>query len=78
MERDIIRTIHDNIRHVGHFHTVRTDRNELDETLELYDPPIMKTIAGLDYDGCVGQVISPRNRAAGEVSLEAAYRVCDV
>ena len=79
MEGDIIRTIRQNMQHIGHFHTAgNPGRNELDETQELYYPPIMKTIAATDYDGYVGQEFSPRNSADWAKSLEAAYRVCDV
>ena len=49
---DNIRTIRQNVPRIGHFHTAgNPGRNELDETQELYYPPIMKTIAAADYDG---------------------------
>ena len=79
MEGDIIRTVRQNISHIGHFHTAgNPGRNELDETQELYYPPIMKTIASADYDGYVGQEFSPKAGADWAASLEHAYRVCDV
>ena len=79
MEGDIIRTIRQNVQHIGHFHTAgNPGRNELDETQELYYPPIMQTIAATDYAGYVGQEFSPRNSADWSTSLEAAYKVCDV
>jgi hydroxypyruvate isomerase len=78
-EGDIIRTIRQNIQHIGHFHTAgNPGRNELDETQELYYPPICRAIAATDYDGYVGQEFSPRNGETWAASLEAAYRVCDV
>jgi len=79
MEGDVIRTIRDNIQHIGHFHTAgNPGRNELDETQELYYPPILKTIAATDYAGYVGQEFVPREGATWAKSLEQAYLVCDV
>ena len=75
-ERDIIRTIRQEMAHIGHLHTVCTDRNELDETQELYYRPIMRAIAETDYDGYVGQKFGPRNGPDWAVSLEQAYKVC--
>jgi hydroxypyruvate isomerase len=76
---DFIRTIRQNIQHIGHFHTAgNPGRNELDETQELYYPPIMRAIAETDYDGYVGQEFSPKSGADWAKSLEQAYRVCDV
>ena len=66
------------MQHIGHFRTGRTALNELDETQELYYPPIMKTIAASDYDGYVGQEFSPRNGSDWATSLEEAFRVCEV
>ena len=78
MEGDIIRTIRQNVQHVGHFHTVRTDRNDLDGTRELYCPPITRAIAATDYDGYVGLEFSPRIGADWATSLRAAYKFCNV
>ncbi len=79
MEGDIIRTIRQNHSHFGHYHTAGSPgRNELDETQDLYYPPIMRAIAATDYDGYVGQEFSPRNGADWAASLEAAYRICGV
>jgi hydroxypyruvate isomerase len=78
-EGDIIRTIRQNIQHIGHFHTAgNPGRNELDETQELYYPPIMKAIAATDYNGYVGQEFSPRKGENWSAALEQAYRVCDI
>ena len=64
LEGDIIETIRQNHAHFGHYHTAgNPGRNELDETQELYYPPIMKAIAATDYDDYVGQECSPRNSA---------------
>jgi hydroxypyruvate isomerase len=79
MEGDVIRTIRDNIQHIGHFHSAgKPGRNELDETQDLYYPPSMRAIAAPDYNGYVGQEFIPRNGATWAAALEAAYRVCDV
>ena len=51
-------------------------RNELDETQELYYPPIMRAIAATDFNGYVGQELMPKGDAFA--ALEQAYRVCDV
>jgi hydroxypyruvate isomerase len=48
---DVIRTIRDNIAHTGRFHTVRTDRNEPDETQDRCYPPVMRAIAATGQDG---------------------------
>jgi sugar phosphate isomerase/epimerase len=43
MEGDVIRTIRDNIAHIGHFHTAgNPGRNELDEAPELSYPAIAR------------------------------------
>jgi hydroxypyruvate isomerase len=66
MEGDIIRTIRQNIQHIGHFHTAgNPGRNELDESRELYYPPIMQAIAATDNDGYVGQEFSPATARVG-------------
>jgi len=77
MEGDVIRTIKNNIDYIGHFHTAgNPGRHELDETQELYYPAIMSAIAESSYDGYVGQEFSPVKDA--KMSLEAAYKICDV
>src|SRR5213075_431576 len=71
MEGDLIRTIRQNIAHIGHFHTAgNPGRNALDETQKLYYPPIMQAIAATDYDCYVGREFSPRNGADWAQSLE--------
>jgi hydroxypyruvate isomerase len=80
MEGDIIRTIKDNIAHIGHFHTAgNPGRKDLDEEQELYYPPIMRVIAQLQeegkYDGYVAHEFSPKH---GVESLRKAVLLCDV
>ena len=77
MEGDVIRTLRDNIKHIGHFHTAgNPGRHEIDESQELNYPAIMRAIAATNYDGYVGQEFSPVKDAS--ISLEMAYRICDV
>ncbi len=80
MEGDIIRTILDNIEHIGHFHTAgNPGRRDLDEDQELWYPAIMRTIAKLQeegkYDGYVAHEFSPKH---GFDSLRRAVQLCDV
>jgi hydroxypyruvate isomerase len=77
MEGDVIRTIRNNIDHIGHFHTAgNPGRNELDETQELYYPPIMRAIAATNFSGYVGQEFVPLGDPVA--GLEAGYKLCDV
>jgi hydroxypyruvate isomerase len=77
MEGDVIRTIRASMDYIGHFHTAgNPGRNELDETQELYYPPIMRAIAESNYVGYVGQELVPKGDALA--ALEQAYKVCDV
>lgn len=52
MEGDIIRTIEKNHPYYGHYHTAgNPGRHELDDTQELFYPPIARAIADTGYDG---------------------------
>ena len=60
MDGDIIRTIRDNIQHIGHFHTGgNPGRNELDDTQELNWRTIAKAIADLNFQGYVAHEFVP-------------------
>ena len=73
----MIRTLRDNIAHIGHFHTAgNPGRHELDENQELYYPAIMRAIAATDYEGYVGQEFSPVGDPA--TGLQQAFEVCNV
>ena len=77
MEGDLIRTIQDNIDYIGHFHTAgNPGRNDLDEEQEIYYPPIMRAIAGTDYDGYVSHEFLPKGDPFA--AMNAAYATCDV
>jgi hydroxypyruvate isomerase len=51
-------------------------RHEIDDSQELNYPAIMRAIAATGYDGYVGQEFTPVKDAS--ISLELAYRICDV
>ncbi len=77
MEGDIINTIRENIKYIGHFHTGGVPgRNEIDETQELNYPAIMKAIVESGYKGFVAQEFIPKKDPIK--SLEQAIRICDV
>ena len=76
MEGDVIRTIQENIRWIGHFHTAGVPgRYDIDETQELYYPAICKAIAETGYDLYVGHEFVPQ----GDIkeALQKAYELCD-
>ncbi len=77
MEGDLIRTITQNIQHIGHFHTAgNPGRNDMDETQEIYYPAVMRAIADSGYQYYVGHEFAPK----GDVleALQAAFTLCDV
>jgi hydroxypyruvate isomerase len=77
MEGDIIRTIQDNHRYFGHYHTGgNPGRNEIDETQELNYPAIMRAIKATGYQGFVGQEFIPKRDPL--TSLREAIRLCTV
>ncbi|HZT30478.1 MAG TPA: TIM barrel protein [Bryobacteraceae bacterium] len=77
MEGDIIRTIRENIRYIGHFHTGGVPgRHELDNTQELDYRPIAEAIVDLGYTGYFAHEFVPRRDPL--TSLEEAVRLCDV
>jgi len=77
MEGDIIRTIRDYKDYIGHYHTGgNPDRNEIDETQELYYPAIMRAIADSGFKGYVAHEFIPKRDPIE--SLAYAVRICDV
>jgi len=77
MEGDIIRTIQQNFKYFGHFHTAgNPGRHEFDETQELYYPPICKAIADLGYQGYIAHEYSPTKDALP--TLEKMLKLCEV
>jgi hydroxypyruvate isomerase len=77
MEGDIIRSIQNNHQYFGHYHTAgNPGRHELDDTQELYYPPIAKAIAEVPFDGFFVHEFLPRRDAF--TSLAEAVRTCMV
>jgi hydroxypyruvate isomerase len=78
MEGDVIRTIRDHIRWIGHFHTGGVPgRHEIDDTQELNYRAIASAIADLNYQGYVAHEFVP-TRADPFASLAEAIKVCSV
>ncbi len=77
MEGDVIRTVRDNIRYIGHFHTGGVPgRHELDGTQELNWHTVALAIADLKFDGFVAHEFIP-TRDPME-SLAQAYELFKV
>ncbi|SOD93614.1 hydroxypyruvate isomerase family protein [Spirosoma fluviale] len=77
MEGDIIRTIKESSKYIGHYHTGgNPGRNEIDETQELYYPAIMKAIVETGFKGYVAQEFIPVRDPLK--SLKEAVLICDV
>ena len=78
MEGDVIRTIRDNIRWIGHFHTGGVPgRHEIDATQELNYHAIATAIADVKYPGYLAHEFAP-TRADPFDSLADAVKVCTV
>lgn len=76
-EGDVIATIRENARYIGHYHTGGVPgRNEIDETQELYYPAIMRAIVKTGFKGFVAQEFIPKRDPLK--SLSQAIRICDV
>lgn len=76
-EGDVIATIKEYIQYMGHIHTAGVPgRNEIDESQELYYPPIMTAIVDLKYEGYVSHEYSPKKDPIE--SLKKAVQICDV
>jgi hydroxypyruvate isomerase len=76
MEGDVIRTIRENIRWIGHFHTAgNPGRNDMDDTQELNYAGICQAIAGTGYDLYVGHEFKPKGDLIA--ALRQAFKLCD-
>ena len=76
MEGDIIRTIRQNIKAIGHFHTAgNPDRRDMDDTQEMSYVGICKAIAQAGYPFYVGHEFSPKGDSIE--ALRAAFKLCD-
>ncbi len=77
MEGDIIRTIQQNIKYIGHFHTAgNPGRHEFDETQELNYPPICKAIADAGYQGYMAHEYTPTKDPLE--TLDRMMKLCEV
>lgn len=76
MEGDVIRTIEGNHPYFAHYHTAgNPGRGPLDETQELFYPPIYRAIAATGYAGFVGHEFLPKGNPVEE--LRTAFRQCE-
>jgi len=77
MEGDLIATIQQNIRWLGHFHTGGVPgRHELDGTQEVQWDGVMRGIAATDFQGYVAHEFVPTRDPL--TSLRQAVDLCDV
>ena len=77
MEGDVIRTIRDNAKHIGHYHTGGVPgRNELDEHQELQWPAIARAILDTGFTGYFAHEFVPKRDPM--TSLREAVALCDV
>jgi len=77
MEGDVIRTIRNNIAHVGHFHTGGVPgRNEIDDGQELNYRTVCSAIADAGFTGFLAHEFIPKRDPL--TSLAEAVRICDV
>jgi hydroxypyruvate isomerase len=75
MEGDIIRTIQKYHQYFAHYHTAgNPGRHDMDETQELYYPPIYKAIHATGYTGYIGHEFIPKNDALQ--ALKVTFNVC--
>lgn len=80
-EGDVIRTIRENHRFFGHYHTAGVPgRNEIDDTQELNYPAICRAIRDTGFQGYIAQEFLPdrTSQQAKIESLQAAIQLCDV
>ena len=80
-EGDVIRTIRENHRFFGHYHTAGVPgRHEIDDTQELNYPAICRAIRDTGFQGYIAQEFLPdrTSQQAKIESLQAAVQLCDV
>ena len=75
MEGDLIRTIQNNHPHFAHYHTAgNPGRNEMNETQEIFYPPIFKAIKNTGYEGYIAHEFIPTSDT--RVGLKAVFEMC--
>jgi len=76
MEGDLIRTVSENLGHIGHFHTAgNPGRCEIDENQEINYPAIVRRLAALGYTGYIGHEFMPR-QPDKIAALRRAFEIC--
>jgi hydroxypyruvate isomerase len=76
MEGDVIRTIRDNIKWIGHFHTAgNPGRNDLDDSQEMNYRGICRAIAATSYDLYVGHEFRPKGDPIQ--ALHETFAICN-
>jgi len=76
MEGDVIRTIQQNARWIGHFHTAgNPGRHDLDDSQELFYPAICSAIAATGFPGFVAHEFWPKGDPIE--ALRRAFAVCE-
>lgn len=79
MDGDIVRTIRDQIKWIGHFHTGgNPGRHDIDDTQELNYHFVMQAIAELNFTGFVSHEYSPAMGHDPIQTLDKAIALCDV
>ena len=77
MEGDIIRTIKNNFKYMGHFHTAgNPGRHEFDDTQEMNYAGICKAIADLDFQDSIAHEYTPTKDPLE--TLDRMLRICEV
>lgn len=77
-EGDVISTIQENHKYIGHYHTAGVPgRNEIDENQELNYSAIMKAIVETGFTGFVAQEFIPKQKDK-LASLKKAIQICDI
>ena len=80
-EGDVIRTIKDNHKYIGHYHTAGVPgRHEINESQELYYPAIMQAIIDTGFKDYVAQEFIPTGKETKDkmAALKQAVKTCDV
>ena len=76
MEGDIIRTVRQNCKWIGHFHTAgNPGRNDMDNTQELNYAGICHAIAGTGYEYYVGHEFKPKGDLIE--AIRTTFKICD-
>ncbi len=77
MEGDIIRTVQQNIKYLGHFHTAgNPGRHQFDDTQEMNYTGICKAIADLGYQGYLSHEYTPIKDPLE--TLDKMMSICEV